>query len=77
MNLVNTFDVFCYFSYDYLMYNDSINYEGFWGVCDSPCQAHRFFPTPMIGTDGGYMKLRFLSDNVMAFKGWWLEYQLG
>ena len=59
------------------MYNDTINNEGFWGVCDSPCPTHLFFPTPMIGTDGGDMKLRFLSDNIMEFKGWWLEYQLG
>ena len=59
------------------MYNDTIQYEGFWGICDSPCQAHLFFPSPMIGTDGGDIKLRFLSDNVMNFKGWWIEYQLG
>ena len=59
------------------MYNDSVNYEGFWGICPSPCAAEQFFPTPMIGTDGGDIKLRFLSDNVMEFNGWWIEYQLG
>ena len=59
------------------MYNDTINYEGFWGVCASPCPAHLYFPSPMIGTDGGDIKLRFLSDNVLEFPGWWIEYQLG
>ena len=66
------------FRYDPLRYNDSIQEEGFWGVCPYPCQGEQAgLPTPMIATDGGAVLLRFLSDNVMEMRGWWIEYQLG
>ena len=59
------------------MFNDTIHYEGYWGACPSPCPAHLYFASPMISTDGGSISLRFLSDNVQNFPGWWVQYNIG
>ena len=69
-----------HFSYDLLWINETSSpyVDGISGVCPDPCDFDAVpIPKSIISADGGQIKLNFTSDNLMHFKGFWVEYEIG
>ena len=69
-----------HFSYDWLRVNETSSpyVDTFSGVCPDPCDFDTVpIPKSIISADGGQIKLNFTSDNLMHFKGFWVEYEIG
>ena len=67
----------CYYPrYDPLIINDTTggNVDGYWGNCDYPCTANHF-ATRLMST--GTFTLRFMSDNIMQWAGFLIQYDIG
>ena len=70
-----------YFSWDFLRIFDNStpypsNKETISGYCAYPCNLWSTAES-IISANGGQIDLKFTSDNLSQFKGFWLEYRLG
>ena len=71
-----------YFSWDFLRIFDNStpypsNTETLSGYCAYPCNGYHFGVAETISANGGQIDLKFTSDNLSQFRGFWLEYRLG
>ena len=70
-----------YFSWDFLRIFDNStpypsNKETISGYCAYPCNLWSTAES-IISANGGQIDLKFTSDNLSQFRGFWLEYRLG
>ena len=76
--------VYIYFRYDFLTFEetsgpfDEANVDQISGICQSPCEPELYgLASSMISANGGQINLRFQSDNVYQYPGFWVEYTIG
>ena len=73
-----------FFRYDIVTINetsgpfDDCNVEELSGRCPSPCEPELYgVSRSMISANGGQINLRFQSDSVYQYPGFWVEYNIG
>ena len=76
--------VYTYFRYDLLTIEetsgpfDEANVDQISGICQSPCEPELYgVANSMISANGGQINLRFQTDDIMQYPGFWVEYTIG